>query len=161
MTLEPLHGYRYTTHMEMIYLILGSALSGIAFLFWIAIIGAMFFEFASAYVDARLPVRPKLVRIVWPKPIRGYSSDRNKYQNAGLNWEDALKGEHAFGIVFIGALFILASLLIWPVVLGYLILRYLREYKNNEAFRDWIDQLFRSDPKPRKVKQKKEFELKL
>ena len=120
---------------------IGLFLGGVTFLAYLIVLGMVIFEFASAYVNGRLPIRPRVVNWIFQKPFYMYSAARNKYTSAGQDPDQALTGEYAFAIGVGGVALVALMVPLWPFILILLALKVMREYNTNEQFRS----LFKSD----------------
>jgi len=134
-----------------IYMTIGSTFGFIFALIWVYTLGLTLYIRAKAYIHGRPPVRTNYLRLLLEGLTEGtpsmYTSDRRRYIQAGLNHDHALTGENVAGILFLGFLIVVVTLLLWPITLTWLTLRGLRRYNTNEEFH----QLFEREAKPEKI----------
>jgi len=122
----------------------------IAFIVYLIVFGMVLFEFASAYVNGCLPTRPQVVNWIFQKPFYMFSSDRQKYEQAGQDPSQALTGEYA-AVIGVGGFMLTAIVVpLWPFMLIFLALKMMREYNTNEPFHRFVNSLFERDPQPKK-----------
>lgn len=130
----------YNNAMDII-LNIGFFFGFITFILYLIVFGIVLFEFASAYVNGRMPVRPQVVNWIFREPFHMYSWDRDKYEELGQDPDQALTGEYAAAVGAGGAVLVFAMVGLWPIILTLLALKVMREYNTNEQFRS----LFKSD----------------
>ncbi len=133
------------------YTYIGSAFGLLFLLIWVYTLGLTFYLKAEAYVNGRPAMRTEYLRLLLEGFTEGtpklYSSDKRVYQDAGLDYTRALTGENVAGIISLGFMIVLCTLLFWPVTLTILILRGLRRYNTDEEFHG----LFEREIKPAKT----------
>ena len=117
-----------------VYFGIGFFVAGVAFCVWIFIFGLIVFEFISAYIHARVPVKPRLIKSIFPKAVSLYSYTERKYKGAGIKFEDAMDGDFATFIGFIGFFVSLFSIFVWPATIAWVVIKGLHEYYNNPTF---------------------------
>ncbi len=129
---------------------IGLFFGAFTFIAYLIVLGIVLFEFASAYVNGRLPIRPRVVNWIFQKPFYMYSAARNKYKQAGQDPDQALTGEYAAAITAGGFIGIVAMVVVWPIILILLVLKLMREYNTNERFHEFVDNLLERDAQPKK-----------
>ena len=135
----------YNNAMNII-LSIGLFFGAISLIVYLIVFGIVLFEFATAYVNGRLPVRPQVVNWIFRKPFHMYSWDREKYEDVGQDPNQALTGEYAAAVGLGGGVLTVAMIALWPIILILVALKVMREYKTNEQFRS----LFDHDTQPKK-----------
>ena len=134
-----------------IYMIIGSTFAFVFALIWVYTIGLTLYRQAAAYINGYPAVRNEYLRLLLEGFTEGtpslYTSDRRRYQEAGLDYNLALTGENFVGILFIGGLIVITTYLLWPISLTVLTLRGLRRYNTNEEFH----KLFERKARPVKI----------
>lgn len=125
-----------------IYFSIGSFLGLIVGCVWLFTFAVVLWEKTNAYIHNRLAIKSAYLRFMVKAEASMYSYDRIKYERAELDPKLALTGEHVAGVFFIGLLFTVCTLLLWPITMIILTLKGLRAYNTNPVFADIVDRLF-------------------
>jgi len=128
-----------------IILNIGLFFGAITLVVYLIVFAMVLFEFAAAYVNGRLPIRPQVVNWIFRNQFYMFSSDRQKYEEAGQDPSQALTGEYA-AVIGVGGFMLTAVVVpLWPFMLILLALKAMREYNTNKQFHEFVDSLFERD----------------
>ena len=140
--------------MSKVWVIIGLVLATPLMLLWLYVLGQMITEAIRGYIKNDVWIRPKLFYVFYSKEATYYWHDWQKMRDCGHTKDRIMSGEHIWAWGAIGGLYVIGTLIAWPVTYFILTLKGLRAYNTNEHFKKLFERTTKA-PKPAKVKKTK------
>lgn len=153
----------------MIYLTIGLILASLLGVLWLYVLGRMLFEAARGYIKDEPKIKPDLFYAIYPKAPTFYHWERedivrrlimtgrineSNIQQAPEIMQRQMSGEHIAGWLFIGMMYVVGTILAWPITGIILSLKGMRMYNTQPQFTALFERSPREAKAPRAKKEK-------
>ena len=137
------------------YVMVGLVMATAIAIPWLYVLVQMLVSAIKGYIRNDVWIRPKLFYAMFPKEASYYSFEWDKIRDSGVSKDRLMKGDHIWAWGMLGLLFMVGSIVAWPVMLVVLTLKGLRMYNTNEHFAKLFESKPKAPkaPKPAKVKR--------